>query len=38
MQSGEITRVDCDHCNRCVAAMAAQGVMCVSEAEGDNFL
>jgi 2,4-dienoyl-CoA reductase-like NADH-dependent reductase (Old Yellow Enzyme family) len=33
MQAGEITRVDCDHCNRCVAAMAAQGVRCISEAE-----
>jgi len=33
MQSGEITRVDCDHCNRCVAAMAAQGVRCISESE-----
>ena len=34
MQSGEITAVDCDHCNRCVAAMAAQGVMCPSITEG----
>jgi len=34
MQSGEITTVDCDHCNRCVAAMAAQGVVCVSETKG----
>jgi 2,4-dienoyl-CoA reductase-like NADH-dependent reductase (Old Yellow Enzyme family) len=34
MQSGEITASDCDHCNRCVAAMAAQGVMCVSETKG----
>jgi 2,4-dienoyl-CoA reductase-like NADH-dependent reductase (Old Yellow Enzyme family) len=34
MQSGEITGVNCDHCNRCVAAMAAQGVMCVSEIRG----
>lgn len=34
MQSGEITGVDCDHCNRCVAAMAAGGVFCVSESEG----
>lgn len=34
MQSGEINGVDCDHCNRCVAEMAAQGVMCVSEARG----
>lgn len=31
MQSGEITGVDCDHCNRCVAAMAEQGVYCPSE-------
>ncbi|MBN1176176.1 MAG: NADH:flavin oxidoreductase [Dehalococcoidales bacterium] len=30
MMSGEITRVDCDHCNRCVAAMAAEGVRCPS--------
>lgn len=30
MESGEITGVDCDHCNRCVAAMAAQGLTCVS--------
>jgi 2,4-dienoyl-CoA reductase-like NADH-dependent reductase (Old Yellow Enzyme family) len=34
MQSGEITAIDCDHCNRCVAAMAAQGVVCVSETKG----
>ena len=34
MQSGEITAVDCDHCNRCVAAMAAQGVVCTSVTEG----
>ncbi len=34
MQSGEITASDCDHCNRCVAAMAAQGVTCVSETKG----
>jgi len=34
MQSGEIAGVDCDHCNRCVAAMAAQGVTCVSETRG----
>jgi 2,4-dienoyl-CoA reductase (NADPH2) len=34
IQSGEITRSDCDHCNRCVAAMAAQGVVCVSETKG----
>jgi len=36
MQSGEITAVDCDHCNRCVAAMAAQGVVCPSAAEGSQ--
>jgi 2,4-dienoyl-CoA reductase-like NADH-dependent reductase (Old Yellow Enzyme family) len=34
MQAGEITKVDCDHCNRCVAEMAAQGVTCVSETKG----
>jgi 2,4-dienoyl-CoA reductase-like NADH-dependent reductase (Old Yellow Enzyme family) len=34
MAAGEITTVDCDHCNRCVAAMAAEGVSCVSEAKG----
>lgn len=34
LQSGEITGVDCDHCNRCVAAMAARGVVCVSETLG----
>jgi 2,4-dienoyl-CoA reductase-like NADH-dependent reductase (Old Yellow Enzyme family) len=34
MQSGEITGVDCDHCNRCVAAMAVKGVECVSETKG----
>jgi 2,4-dienoyl-CoA reductase-like NADH-dependent reductase (Old Yellow Enzyme family) len=34
MQSGEIIASDCDHCNRCVAAMAAEGVTCVSETKG----
>jgi len=34
MQSGEITASDCDHCNRCVAAMALNGVSCVSEISG----
>ncbi|MGD9116802.1 MAG: NADH:flavin oxidoreductase [Dehalococcoidia bacterium] len=34
MASGEISAVDCDHCNRCVAAMAAQGVSCVSASKG----
>jgi 2,4-dienoyl-CoA reductase-like NADH-dependent reductase (Old Yellow Enzyme family) len=34
MQMGEITASDCDHCNRCVAAMAATGVTCVAEAKG----
>ncbi len=31
MKSGEITAVDCDHCNRCVAAMAGEGIRCLSE-------
>ncbi len=34
LQSGEITASDCDHCNRCIAAMSAGGVFCVSEKEG----
>jgi 2,4-dienoyl-CoA reductase-like NADH-dependent reductase (Old Yellow Enzyme family) len=34
LQSGEITRSECDHCNRCVAAMDAGGVYCVSNKEG----
>jgi 2,4-dienoyl-CoA reductase-like NADH-dependent reductase (Old Yellow Enzyme family) len=34
MQSGKITGVDCDHCNRCVAAMAAQGVKCFANDTG----
>ena len=37
MQSGEITRVDCDHCNRCVAEMAIQGVRCTSEIKGFKY-
>jgi len=34
IQQGEITRTKCDHCNRCVAAMDAGGVYCVSNQEG----
>jgi 2,4-dienoyl-CoA reductase-like NADH-dependent reductase (Old Yellow Enzyme family) len=34
MQSGEITAVDCDHCNRCVAEMASKGISCPSETRG----
>ena len=34
MQAGEITASDCDHCNRCVAAMADRGISCVSETKG----
>ncbi len=34
LQSGEIVSSDCDHCNRCIAAMSAGGVYCVSEKEG----
>ncbi len=29
IQSGTITSVACDHCNRCVASMAAGGVKCL---------
>ncbi|MEJ2594136.1 MAG: NADH:flavin oxidoreductase [bacterium] len=34
LQQGEISRSPCDHCNRCVAAMDAGGVYCVSNEEG----
>jgi len=34
LMSGQITRSDCDHCNRCVAAMDAGGVYCVSNEIG----
>lgn len=30
----EIHGFDCDHCNRCIAAMYSGGVYCVSEAKG----
>jgi 2,4-dienoyl-CoA reductase-like NADH-dependent reductase (Old Yellow Enzyme family) len=34
LESGETTRTACDHCNRCVAAMDAGGVYCVSNETG----
>ena len=34
LESGEITATECDHCNRCVAAMDAGGVYCVSNQLG----
>ncbi|NOX86941.1 MAG: NADH:flavin oxidoreductase [Chlorobi bacterium] len=34
LQTGELTRSPCDHCNRCVAAMDAGGVYCVSNEVG----
>ncbi len=34
IESGEITKSECDHCNRCVAAMDAGGVYCVSNEAG----
>jgi 2,4-dienoyl-CoA reductase-like NADH-dependent reductase (Old Yellow Enzyme family) len=34
LASGEIQKSDCDHCNRCVAAMDAGGVYCVSNEVG----
>ncbi|NOZ01417.1 MAG: NADH:flavin oxidoreductase [Deltaproteobacteria bacterium] len=33
LEKGETTESDCDHCNRCVAAMDAGGVYCVTRAE-----
>ncbi len=34
LQTGEITRSDCDHCNRCIATMSVTGVTCVSTDKG----
>jgi 2,4-dienoyl-CoA reductase-like NADH-dependent reductase (Old Yellow Enzyme family) len=34
MQAGEVTSVDCDHCNRCIAEMAIRGISCPSETRG----
>ncbi len=34
LQAGEIRESDCDHCNRCIAAMDAGGVRCISEEKG----
>jgi 2,4-dienoyl-CoA reductase-like NADH-dependent reductase (Old Yellow Enzyme family) len=34
MASGQLVRSPCDHCNRCVAAMDAGGVYCVSNKLG----
>ena len=34
LRSGEVSRSPCDHCNRCVAAMDAGGVYCVSNELG----
>lgn len=34
LESGEESESDCDHCNRCVAAMDAGGVYCVSQELG----
>ena len=34
LAAGEIRESDCDHCNRCVAAMDGGGVYCVSEELG----
>jgi 2,4-dienoyl-CoA reductase-like NADH-dependent reductase (Old Yellow Enzyme family) len=34
MHAGEINAVDCDHCNRCVAEMAAKGICCPAETKG----
>jgi 2,4-dienoyl-CoA reductase-like NADH-dependent reductase (Old Yellow Enzyme family) len=34
LKRGEAQASDCDHCNRCIAAMDAGGVYCVSEEQG----
>jgi 2,4-dienoyl-CoA reductase-like NADH-dependent reductase (Old Yellow Enzyme family) len=34
LKRGEIRESDCDHCNRCIAAMDAGGVYCVADEKG----
>jgi 2,4-dienoyl-CoA reductase-like NADH-dependent reductase (Old Yellow Enzyme family) len=34
LERGEIAESDCDHCNRCIAAMDAGGVRCVADEMG----
>ena len=34
LETGRMETSDCDHCNRCIAAMSAGGVYCVSEKLG----
>ena len=34
LRDGEVSGSDCDHCNRCIAAMEGGGVACVSETLG----
>jgi 2,4-dienoyl-CoA reductase-like NADH-dependent reductase (Old Yellow Enzyme family) len=34
LQTGEISKSDCDHCNRCVAEMAVKGISCSSAEKG----
>ncbi len=34
LRSGDLEAVDCDHCNRCVAAMTDGGTRCVTRQEG----
>ncbi len=37
LKNGEVTESDCDHCNRCVAAMDAGGVYCVTHKEEERL-
>ncbi len=34
LRTGEVSESDCDQCNRCIAAMEAAGVACVSRTRG----
>ena len=34
VESGEVLASDCDHCNRCIATMSAEGVTCVAVEKG----
>ncbi len=37
MESGKLTALDCDHCNRCIAEMAGRGVTCTSVEKGFKY-
>ena len=36
LQAGTLEASDCDHCNRCIAAMESGGVYCVTYSQGER--